>query len=75
MKANVDQLQVNDADEGKQNPDGTPAISSWSFRDADQMEKHLRGIDDAGHPMRKLSKGDRSAIRDAANEYQKQRNS
>jgi hypothetical protein len=65
---------VSDAHEGKQNPDGTPATKTWHVND-DQLGKHFRGIEHPDHNWRSMPKGDKSAARDKANEYQKQKNS
>lgn len=44
---------------------------SWSMQ-GDQLEKHMRGIDDATHPFKAVPRGELSAARDMANEAKKQ---
>lgn len=44
--------------------------SRWSMSH-DQLLSHLPGIDESGHPWSGLSKGDRSAARDAVREHEK----
>lgn len=62
----------------------TPAVNTWRFANAEQLAAQCRGIDgatsDAGmnaakraeHPFNGMSKGDREALADRANELQKQ---
>jgi hypothetical protein len=44
--------------------------SRWSMAHG-QLAAHLRGIDGKKHPFSGMSKGDRSAARDAASEHEK----
>lgn len=75
MKLNTDALEVSNADEAKQNPDGSPAVDRWSFADPDQLGKFMVGAGKAAHPCRTLSKGDKTAAADMANDFRKQRES
>lgn len=48
----------------------------WECRDAEQAERHIATWGDAQRPAaQRLSKGDASAVRDAAHELKKQRDS
>lgn len=57
-----------------QKTDASGGVSRWSMQ-GDQIEKHMRGIDDAAHPFKSVPRGELSAARDMANEYRKQRES
>lgn len=50
-------------------PDGT--ASSWRMQ-GDQIEKHMRGIDNKEHPFHAAPRGELSAARDIAHEAKKQ---
>lgn len=58
------------------NPENNePMFKRWTMR-PDQAVKHLPQFTDSKQPIaERLSAGDVSAIRDAANEYKKQRDS
>lgn len=51
--------------------EGDGNVARWNMQ-GDQIEKHMRGIDDAGHPFNKAKRGDLSAARDMANDARKQ---
>lgn len=72
MKLDAQAMQISNDDEGKVNPDGTHAASAWTFRDGEQLDKHLAGLADKKHPFASLSAGDKSAALDIANEARKQ---
>jgi hypothetical protein len=68
---------ASNADEGRLNKDGSPAVDTWSMG-AGQLGPHLRGVerelakgDKERHPFAGASKGDLSAARDAAAEFAK----
>lgn len=66
MKTNPKDLHIS---ESVPNKDGTVGERSWTFNDPGQVEKHTDQF------KGKVSKGDWSAMRDAANEKKKQRDS
>lgn len=62
--------------DGEGKPTKDEQISRWNMT-REQHEKHMRGIESEEHPWNhpSISKGDKDALRDAAQEFQKQRKS
>jgi len=69
--------QINNFDEGKLNPDGSPAQDNWGCA-PDQLGKLIASmptpkkvpvVGGEDHPWSNLSAGDKTAARDAAAQY------
>lgn len=59
---------------GADTRDNSDTFREWNCT-PEQAEKHIATWNDAALGALKITKGDESAIKDAANEYRKQRNS
>lgn len=66
-------VEFSTAHEGKVTSEDAPDVQSWHCRDADQAERMLPTF--AARAGAKMGAGEVSAIRDAANEFRKQRDS
>lgn len=69
MKVSIEKQGVSVTEDMGANPDGSKAVRAWRCGNAEQAERHLPTW------TGRIVAGDASAIRDAANEYRKQRDS